>query len=470
MRGQANGSMVFVITPSLTAGTVAVGYAAQAFALATSVIVLFMFMVWTQLLGSIRTVPTSDRGRVMSYALLAAFVLAPVIFGDIRGPNALLKEGLSRQNVAQAVVALAALAWAIWLIATRAISVSSLASGVNFWFGMMIVLYALSTAWSILPSMTVFRTIELGAFWVITVHLFSGRPPLAPLTWCLLATAMLMVFCGAVFGWPDYDPSRIFGRYDNNQSGLIAGALLVIIFSRLFILGEKRCLFLLPPSFTALILFGSLSSAIALLFATVTLLLFRLGRPLGKPAQLLMVLYVLLLIGFFSYELVSASPDAIAWIASVSEKNAEQLAGATGRVSLWEALWTINANNVLGSGFGAGERLIYFFYTSDWNPGSAHNGFLSAWLSAGWLAAWIEACLFLGVIVDAARQSYQDRAYRLSAIVFLVINNLSYPAVGSYFNTGCFVMMVLACAGPTPSAARSVEKFRHLYSLSRTYP
>ena len=115
-------------------------------------------------------------------------------------------------------------------------------------------------------------------------------------------------------------------------------------------------------------------------------------------------------------------------------------------------------------GFGAGERMLFQIEVLEFNPGSAHNGFLSAWLSAGWVAAWVVACVFVGTAFDAARRSYRDRAYMLSLIVFLTINNLTYPLMGSYFNVGTFVMMVLACAGPVPKTTRSKKNEDLSYS------
>ena len=163
-------------------------------------------------------------------------------------------------------------------------------------------LYALSAIWSVWAAFTVFRVIELGGFWILTVHLFSGRSPLARLTWCLLAAAMLLVFCGVVSGWPEYNASQIFGRYPNNQNGMFAGALVVIILARLLIMGEKRSLILLLPSFIAFVLFGSLSSAIALFFALLTLLLLRFGWGAWETvAQLLIVGLVLPLVAFVGY-------------------------------------------------------------------------------------------------------------------------------------------------------------------------
>lgn len=451
-------------------------YTAQAFACTISVIALFMFVVWVKSIGRIPPQIADERGRPVSYALLAAWLLAPpiteIMFGDYsRDPSALLKEGLSRQNVAQVVVALSALGWALRLLVARRVRASSLITGVNFWFAALIGFYTLSAAWSIWPTMTIFRVTELGAFWVLTVHLFSGRAPLVPLTWCLLAAALFLVLCGAIFGWPDYAPLQIFGRYDENQYAMFTGALMVILLSRILVLGETRCSVLLLPTFIAFVLFGSLTSAIALLFATLTLLIFRWSWRLGKVTEFLIIIGCLSSFTFVLRELIH-DPNIMAWVASVTGKNQEMLATATGRASLWEGIWQSNKNAYIGFGFGAAERLLFAYIPPplDFNPGNAHDGFLSAWISGGWFAAWIVVWACASIIFDAVKRPYHDRAYMISLTLFLVINNLSYPVIGSFFNTGCFVMMVLACAGQTVVVRRGAERPHRLNLLAEMTP
>jgi hypothetical protein len=447
-----------------------VNYASESFACSTLLLALFIFLIWTSSLALVPVRPAADRGRTTSYAVLAAFILQPLILTDpSRDPHALLQQGLSLQNVAQVVIGLTGFGWAVWLLLTRAVRPSTLAAGVNFWIGLTIALYAISTMWSLWPSLTMFRTIQLAGFWVLTMHLFSGRPPLPRLTWCLLVVAVSMVMCGAVFGSADYDPSRIFGRLRANQGGVVAGLLTVIVVYRLFILAESRSWsFLLPSSLTTFVLFGSLGSTIALLFAMVTLLIFRLGRHYGPTTQLIILAYILPCLGVFSYALVNGNPDVESWVASVSGKPPEIVANATGRLPLWEEIWKTTRNNVFGFGFGAGERELITEVTSPAALGftgtNAENGYLAAWLSAGWLAVWMVVFLFVGVIFDATRRSYWDRAYMLPVLVFLGINNLSFHGVGSDFNTAWLVIMVLACAGPITNSIGKREKLRHSYS------
>jgi hypothetical protein len=449
-----------------------VSYATQALGCTISLAALFIFTIWTKTLAFVAARQASDRGRITSYALLAAFVLVPNLFGSNsrNSQNELLTKGLSLENVTEMVLAIAAFAWAIRLLVTRAVNVSCFTVGVNFWIGLNLALYALSMAWSLWPSLTAFRTMELGAFWILTVQLFSGRPPLSALTWSLLVAAFLLMIGPVFLSWELYSHSQLFGFFVSNTGGILAGALMVIVLHRLLILGETRGLFFLIPSLAAFILFGSLGSTTALLFATVTLLIFRLGRHLGPVTQLMAVTYALPLIALCLYAVLHANPDAQAWLSSVSGKPPEMIGQASGRVKLWEEMWKLAPYNIFGYGFGAAERLLFQLLSSisiGFDASNAHNGFLAAWLTAGWLGAWGVIFLFVAATFDAAKRPYFDRSYMLPTIIFLAINNLSIAGVGgSHFNPGWFVMMVLACAAPVPETARSLEKPRNAYSLS----
>ena len=277
------------------------------------------------------------------------------------------------------------------------------------------------------------------------------------LTWCLSTMAGLILICGVIFGWPEHQPNLIFGRFRNNQGGVLMGALILILLYRLLITSEAKCWMLILPSLAIFVLFGSLGSSVALLFGLLALLIFWLGRRLGSLHQLLILAFGLPLVGLCAYVLVQVDASALQWIAAIKGQRADLVTSGTGRVELWEALWKNSSNNVLGYGFGAGDRLLVQLVPKaqiDFIATNAEDGYLSGWLSAGWLGLWSVALTFLGAALVAARQPYPDRAYMIPMLVFLAVNNISYRGVGGVFNVAWFVMMVLACAGPAAGAAQ----------------
>jgi hypothetical protein len=391
-------------------------------------------------------------------------MLVPSIFVDWNRDVSALTQGFSLQNLTQIAVFALVAAWAGWLLLSGAVRISTFAVGLNCWLGMILALYGLSTIWSIWPPLTVFRTVELGALWVLCLHLFSARPPLARLTVCLLVGALLILL-GSVVYITEHHPAEIWRWFISNPGGMLAGALLLVVFFRLLILRERRSLVFLIPALVVFGFFDSLASATALLFAMTALLVFRFGRNLSRGSQLTVVAVALAVVAVLVYEAVYRDPDTLAWIAWASGKNAENVADAHGRAQLWTEIWQVTRNNAFGFGFGAGERLLYEMISTV--PGhmtganNAHNGFLAAWLSGGWLGEWLVIFLFVASALDATRRSYYERAYRLPLIIFLAINNNAFPGIGGAgFSAGWFVMMVLACAGPVPvpEAARNVAR------------
>jgi hypothetical protein len=450
-------------------------FATQSVVCVTWVLGLLIFVVWTSSLATLRARPAVEKGGVVSYMLLALYVLVPAIFGDYtRNPTHLATQGLSVQNTLQVLVTMSAVAWAVWLFATRTVAISNFVAGVNFWIGLMLALWGLSAIWSVWPMMTVFRTMELGAFWVLSVHLFSGRPPIERLTRCLfVGVSLSLVFpLSYLVQHPGLNAYQVFVKIRENEAGMMAGVLMVVVFYRLIILGQMRSLILLVIAAAAFAWFSSLGSFVALVFATMSLLILNFTRNVGRLTQLLAVAFVLPLAAFLLYELVYGNPDAATWLAWASGKDPRNIADATGRAVFWRQILQVARNNKFGYGFGAGERLLYQLLSSfptqvSQHLTNAHNGFLAAWLSAGWLGAWALAFTFVGAIFDAARRSYNDCSYMLSVIIFLGINNLTLPTVGGgVFGPGWFIMMVLACAGSIPEASRSADRFRQRYRLS----
>ena len=74
---------------------------------------------------------------MVSYTLVTVYMIAAAGYTNCtRGANALVKEGLSVQNIALAVVGLTAFAWPIRWVANRAVRASTLVVGTNCWIAL----------------------------------------------------------------------------------------------------------------------------------------------------------------------------------------------------------------------------------------------------------------------------------------------------------------------------------------------
>jgi hypothetical protein len=450
-------------------------FSTQIVACTTWVASLFVFIVWTRSLASWQPQPATEKGTVASYVLLGLYIFVPCVFGNFeRKAGDLATQGLDTQNQIQIAVSLSAIAWAGWLLWTRAIRPSSFVAGINLWIGLSLLLWGLSTFWSVWPMMTAFRTIELGALWVLSMHLFSGRQPLARLTWWLLAWAIL--FFSSPLSYlaqhPGIDISQVYVKVRLDDAGMVCGALILIILYRLVVAGDMRSVIFFLPAAALFAWFSSLTSFVALFFGTLTLLICRLGRPFGKAAQLLTIVFVLPLVAFLLYSLLYNNPDTAAWVAWATGKHARDIENATGRGELWERLFALAKDNKFGYGFAAAERLLYhLLYNAQAlnRVTNAHNGFVAAWLAAGWPGLWAVVFLVAATVHRAVRSGYKDCAFTLPIIVFVIVNNMTYTGVGGgLFNIEWFLVMVLACAGPV--TRRPAGNLGDLYRLSRIRP
>ena len=115
------------------------------------------------------------------------FTASKTVVVQNREHLALFEEGLSFQNQVQVGICFLTLAWAALLLLNNRVPVAALLSGPSFWATSLIGAYALSSLWSSWPELTLYRSLELAVFWVITVHLFAN------LQWYRNLKALLLI-------------------------------------------------------------------------------------------------------------------------------------------------------------------------------------------------------------------------------------------------------------------------------------
>jgi O-antigen ligase len=103
----------------------------------------------------------------------------------------------------------------------------------------------------------------------------------------------------------------------------------------------------------------------------------------------------------------------------------------TGRTELWEKLFKMTDNPILGTGFESfwlGPRLETLWAQYWWQPNQAHNGYIEAYINLG----WIGVAALVAMIVTAYRRSVaaiyggdQDGSLRLAYVVIAIIHNFT---------------------------------------------
>jgi hypothetical protein len=398
------------------------------------------------------------RHRRVSWALVVAHVLAHTpLFGGSRTVDALAAEGPSAQNLLQiAVVGVAAL-WAYHLLARRTVPVAALANGPAFWVTLLIAVYAVSTAWSVWPELTLFRVVELAVFWVLLLHVFLGEDAWEGSLRRLLWIAVAASWASHLLEWEAIVAAgSLRGIAYDNVSTLVAAALLLLEVHRCIRRPSPGAWGAAGVAGISVIAFGSLTTSVALVVAGGVYLAVRAQRS-ARDRELLLVgaLVVAAALGAVLLQPTTAAGDDLAHeIAEWSGKDVRNIQDMTGRLPLWRALLDGTADQPMGLGFAGAERKLALGFVRvsvvGWTPSHAHNGFLSGWLGAGWPGLLLSVAVFLAVAQRVRETPVAGRPLGAALLVLLFINNMTATAVGGTLGVPWMVMMALASMAPGP--------------------
>lgn len=390
----------------------------------------------------------SRRGVLASWLILVSYLIINIINFQTRDMGALSTEGLSTQNSVQVIVVLVSLCWSAYLLITRHVSLASMSNGPAYWILWLIVLYAASTIWSTWPSMTIFRVAELAAFLILATHIFATGDWFRQAETLLWIALCLYLFRGFLFlmGFVEGVSSEgsIVGLLRSNDASLIAG--LVLLWSAHRFIAEKtvfRMSILTIPA-GALILFGSLATALTLMISMGILVALHVK---GNIRLAFVALSSAIVLAFSSAVLMISGnvvKPVLEGLSYAFAKPTEHIAGMTGRVELWSNIWQATKDQPWGFGFSALERTLSSQTTSmSWTAGNAHNGFISAWLGAGWLAVALLVTFFFSILVRSLKLERHSLPLVLAAVLLVGINNLSVPAVGGRLTVIFIFVMAL---------------------------
>jgi O-antigen ligase len=130
---------------------------------------------------------------------------------------------------------------------------------------------------------------------------------------------------------------------------------------------------------------------------------------------------------------------------TLSGKSRSNIVAMTGRLELWTTIWESARHQPWGFGFAAFERTLSLSNSSmSWKAGNAHNGFISAWLGAGWLAVALLLSYLASVWAKQQTIDVTQRPVFLTLLLLIVLNNLTVPAVGGRLTVEFLVLMALS--------------------------
>ncbi len=395
-----------------------------------------------------------DVSPIVPALLLAADAYAQLVFVVNRADGtALLDQGLTASNKVMIAIAGLVGCYVLWQVA-RDKRVLRLPFAMPYLpFTVMILFDGLSTFWSIVPSYTAYRTLELGILFLATVLLFDRNSiqRSLPVMMSALIAIWLVVVAPVYAG--NLAHGVIFSSAKNNMTPALCAALLAYA---IFLepVGRTR-LWQIGLALVGLLIAGSAASTAAIIgFIPAVMVASR--RPLVRFAGaafavLCMAAFIFLTVGLGEF------PGLLHLVSIVLQKPAVELASATGRTSFWPALIDATRDQYFGSGFAAAERFLQLLLPpaafrnligdTDLNLASAHNMYLSAWVGTG----LVGITLALAVLGTAAnwvlKLPVAGRRFGLSVIFFLALNGLTTPGIFSTWNVNTLAFVaVLAYA------------------------
>lgn len=390
---------------------------------------------------------SSPRGRQISWIIIVLWTVSrAVIFVSREDPSSLLTDGLSSQNVFQLFTAVLAVIWASYLLVTQRVALFALVAGQRFWISALLMVFVATAAWSIWPAYTLYRSGELLALWVTMVHIItSSNNYLRDTTWVLSWTMAAYWLGGIINSGGAFWGDGVFAALRANVGAMAAGSYILVQMNEL-LSGRKTRIALWGFGLGSLVVFGSMSSILAMIVALPALWVYRSSKSL--PWIRLAAMFVP--IGMIG-ALVILSPvlqeGIFSSLSTVFDKDVRLIMTLTGRLPMWEAIWDISRNNPWGAGFAAADRFLTELVgtnTIGWAATHAHNGYIAAWIGGGWPSLITLLVMLASTWLGTDRLDLPVRALSRALMLFMLVNNLTIAGIGGFANATWLLFMAIA--------------------------
>jgi hypothetical protein len=440
----------------------------------TIIVALFSFIVlaFTQKMRQLARIdrsPTQLHGcnTIFASAIVVILNNIPNFFLVLRDtPYELVTSELSLSNKIQIVsTVIIAIYCHLIYMASRKLRVNLLA-GPFFWIGFLLTLYCVSTLWSIFPKGTAFGSIELVAYFAMAVFIFTGKRPLINLYWIMFFQLLLGALPLAQDGIVQLQSGRFFGFLQSNQHALYAAVYLLLHYH----LYRSRILGYIY-GFGMFAGFGSSATTSALLSGIAVYLIYGNTKSILYLARI-PIITAIIIFNFSFMFFPEYFAGAIDVLSTVLQKDSENFYDATGRLNIWPIYINILKGYPLGTGFWSDREFLYEHlgsFAQQWFSPNTHNGYLSAYLSAGIPAILCLSLVYISTIRHLARQPSNVRRIGLSMLMILFINSLTYPGIGGYFTLWYYVLAaIIALSNLRIATTRPTEHvLRHAGPLGR---
>lgn len=301
---------------------------------------------------------------------------------------------------------------------------------------------AITAVWANGPVYTIYRSIEIVVVLFLIAYIIFSI--IDELTLRAVSTIYLLVTLLGGIGYYIKKGNFNFTAFHTNSYSFIAAFSIIfsyynLKFFKLYKLKKlvrlSRILFL----FAIICLIAGTSSASNVSFLVgVFILVFIINK--NNSLKVVLILLSIVLITFWTY-----FGDSIMEIIFPG-KDTNDIVTARGRVGMWQHyIGGFIKNPVFGYGFPSGEKLGSNF---GWmTTSSTHNMFLSIAINTGSIGLFL-FILFLfnyTFFLIKKMKTYWEAKYLLSIWIIIILNSMSYPALGShwyYVTSAIFFVMV----------------------------
>lgn len=384
--------------------------------------------------------PPQNARLALPLALVAIFAFMPLVFVVPRQDGtAILQEGLTASNIVTVfLTGMTGLYVGGKILSDRRALLVPF-SMPYLPFTLMIAVNGLSALWSIVPSYTAYRTVELSIFTLASILIFDRADIerrladlLAIVIVAWLAASLPVVVTNLAGG-------IVFSAGKHNMMPLVCAALgFLVTFDRR---APRRIpYFLLAVAGFAIA--GSAASTASLAAVVPGMMIASASRPvrvLGVTAAALAgVLFVMLLSGLSSFS------GLLDLLSVVLQKPVEELANATGRGTFWPTFIEATRDRVIGSGFSAADRFVQLLIPTSGLAeelgretvfiASSHNMFLSAWAGTGVIGLGFAAVVLGTAFRWGMRLDLSGRRFVVSLMLFLCLNGMTTPGIFQDWN------------------------------------
>jgi hypothetical protein len=320
-----------------------------------------------------------------------------------------------------------------------------------------------------MPALTAYRVAELLTAATIVLFLFgmSTNPYgdlLRLLYLCTLVCAAGVLVADYRLGiWPD----KLLAALRSNPGGGVASSLLVFaLFAKGFRPGMRA--FHSAVAIVALVLFGSLTSYVALLTGVLT------GCAMAARNRIVGTSILFLFLSTTVVALLDVNlSDLAEQVGTLVDRPTEAIQNGTGRLGLWQETLKASADRPFGGGYVASERLMTLRGDVNaslvWQAASSHNGFLSAWMGAGYIGLLILCTYLLALWRTLSFAGGPNSAALRAMLAVVIITNFSISSVGGRLDMVSVVAIALA-ALPTAGACHGSNRVRQAKTSSGLLP